>query len=177
MPPSRADKTTSRPKPRRERLSDMRIYRYFEHYGPNATYGYWAEFRRAWLASLSRSPVHQDPGTNAHCDDLGPSEFRLLQWHLAVDAPKGWTLHFKSVRYSLQDFPPYTALSYTWQEDESQVYDVENGNLNRVVVDGHCLPIGSKLSWALKWLFKHGRTTIWIDALCINQRDALERGH
>ncbi|KAJ8133397.1 hypothetical protein O1611_g218 [Lasiodiplodia mahajangana] len=178
MPPVHGRKTRWRPGTRRPRVSDLLIYRSLQYLGPNATYGDWGEFRVRWLASLfPHVPVNRDPGTNLRCDDLGPSEFRLLQWQLSLDALKGWILQFKSVRYNLLDCPPYTALSYTWQEDENQIYDFENGQLNRVIVDGRCLPIGSKLSWALKWLFKHGRTTIWIDALCINQDNPLERGH
>lgn len=65
----------------------------------------------------------------------------------------------------------YVALSYTWGD----VTDTRN-----IIVNGHQIAIGTNLESALgvlrcKQPVKVGYK-IWVDALCINQRDIVERG-
>lgn len=68
----------------------------------------------------------------------------------------------------LKSFPRYTALSYCW------------GNLTDLVpitVNGCPHQVTRNLEAALRALRKSGRNSIWVDALCINQKDKVEQGH
>jgi hypothetical protein len=62
---------------------------------------------------------------------------------------------------------PYEALSYTWGIEMSP---------NEVLLDGCALQVTDNLYVALRHL-RHAmdRRTVWIDALCINQVDVIER--
>lgn len=82
--------------------------------------------------------------------------------------------------YSFDDCPNYVALSYEWGSEEHP-YDVI---INRTVVQ-----VRQNLWAALKYLrelqssepetniFKDATPKLWIDALCINQADDVEKGH
>jgi hypothetical protein len=77
----------------------------------------------------------------------------------------------------LDSGPEYTALSYTWGaprwEDEGEEWIVPS---HSVLINGHTFVIGLNLRNALNHL--HGvlaGRAIWIDAICINQRDVAER--
>ena len=70
-------------------------------------------------------------------------------------------------RYSWGD---YVALSYTWGD---------TGDTRNMVVNGHQVAVGTNLESALRVLrhkqpIKSGYK-IWVDALCINQQDTVER--
>jgi hypothetical protein len=68
---------------------------------------------------------------------------------------------------SLDGAPPYHALSYAWGDQS---------NPGEIFLDGQPFPVGRNLEWAL-WEFQtHSKITFfWIDALCINQNDEVER--
>jgi hypothetical protein len=66
---------------------------------------------------------------------------------------------------SLDDRPEYTALSYTWG-DASQ--------LRPIIVDGSMVLVTVNLHQALKHLFSECHV-LWVDALCINQKDNKEK--
>jgi len=69
--------------------------------------------------------------------------------------------------FSLNDAPPYTALSYTWGSNVAQT---------PVSVEDRCLYIQASCSYALGQLYSSGLCSwYWIDALCINQDDPLEK--
>jgi hypothetical protein len=60
----------------------------------------------------------------------------------------------------------YTALSYCW------------GILTltaEIIVNTHIIPVRANLATALKRLREHGFLRVWVDALCINQGDRVER--
>ncbi|KAH6715591.1 heterokaryon incompatibility, partial [Leptodontidium sp. MPI-SDFR-AT-0119] len=66
----------------------------------------------------------------------------------------------------------YQALSYTWGK-------ADGSNL-KIWVNGVLVPVRRNLLCALRVLRADpmaGSLPIWIDALCINQQDVLERGH
>lgn len=70
---------------------------------------------------------------------------------------------------SLSDHPSYEALSYTWGDPESTC---------PIAINGSSLQVTTNLASALR----HIRTpdsprVLWIDAICINQRDFVERSH
>lgn len=70
-------------------------------------------------------------------------------------------------RVPLRDGPKYTALSYTW------------GPLSKVPiwVNGEVLHVTENLLIALRWLREHSQPSrfLWIDAVCINQKDLDEK--
>ena len=115
--------------------------------------------------------------------------FRLLE---LLPGEPGTTLHGNLAHYDLDAFnvPPYKALSYTWGESK---YD-------RLIVSGHRVPLDSALrkdydirhplycdgkrlliSTNLRDALRRIRhrflpMKLWIDAVCINQQDDIERG-
>jgi hypothetical protein len=70
---------------------------------------------------------------------------------------------------SLSSNPSYEALSYTWGQPDAC-------NL-RVWVNGVLLPVRRNLLCALRVVRNDQERRLWIDALCIDQDNGLERGH
>ena len=75
--------------------------------------------------------------------------------------------------YSLETFrkdevPEYDALSYCWGEDVRS---------SSIVCNGHTLDITPCLSSALQEVlkFEKGHRPLWVDAICLNQRDEDEK--
>ncbi|PQE09113.1 Heterokaryon incompatibility protein [Rutstroemia sp. NJR-2017a BVV2] len=77
--------------------------------------------------------------------------------------------------YTLEDFPPYYALSYCWGPGTETV---------RIGVNGGDLQVSRSLNDALKQLHQfivtsvdlsHCNNWIWADQLCVNQQDIVER--
>ncbi|RDW66316.1 hypothetical protein BP6252_09951 [Coleophoma cylindrospora] len=63
----------------------------------------------------------------------------------------------------------YKALSYEWGSPKDS---------KMIKLNGESVSVTNNLWWALWHLRKHRRITrLWIDALCINQKDKYERGH
>jgi hypothetical protein len=63
---------------------------------------------------------------------------------------------------------PYEALSYVWGSENKP---------RSISIDGCDLPVGENLYAALSHLRDRSiERTIWIDAICINQRDSEEKG-
>ena len=98
-----------------------------------------------------------------------PDEIRLLILQPArpgVDSPTTW--HMKHSR--LSENPRYEALSYVWDQ-------VPYGEERSITSEGG---LATNLSRALQHLRKvdepDGRV-LWIDALCVNQKDTNERNH
>ncbi|TVY85528.1 Heterokaryon incompatibility protein 6 OR allele [Lachnellula suecica] len=67
----------------------------------------------------------------------------------------------------LTEPPDYRALSYCWGDPTDN---------EEVIVNGHPMQITRNLSVALKQLRSSNLTTLWVDALCINQTNLAERG-
>ena len=67
---------------------------------------------------------------------------------------------------ALPEAPPYVALSYHWG-DPNHTIDIEVNKSN--------LPVTLNLHAALLRLRKDGVDTVWVDALCINQKDGKEK--
>ncbi|KAF8853415.1 hypothetical protein BDZ45DRAFT_598601, partial [Acephala macrosclerotiorum] len=65
-------------------------------------------------------------------------------------------------------YPPYTALSYCWGNTEDQA---------TIVVNGFDVSVTKNLESALRELQRRGKDWVWVDALCINQKDQDEMGH
>jgi hypothetical protein len=72
--------------------------------------------------------------------------------------------------------PNYDALSYTWgSPDTPQVALVGSGSFESST---RIMKIGANLALALRYLrYTRKPRTLWVDAICINQADELERNH
>jgi hypothetical protein len=93
-----------------------------------------------------------------------PASFRVLELQPGYHSNP---IHCKLVNTSLEEAPNYEALSYCWGDLE----DTQIINCN-----GRSFPITSNLHEALVNLRRPDRKrTLWVDALCINQRDYAER--
>jgi Heterokaryon incompatibility protein (HET) len=76
-----------------------------------------------------------------------------------------------TVECSIPNFPladplPYVALSYCWGSDRQSA---------TMILDGVPVPITENLQRALRRLRWEGCTLVWVDAVCINQRNHGER--
>lgn len=93
-------------------------------------------------------------------------EIRLLELQ---PAPFDEQIQVKLSSTSLDDACDYEALSYRWgQADFSQ----------EINVDGQPFRVTKNLEVALRYLRNESSPrTLWVDAICINQTDNLERNH
>lgn len=99
---------------------------------------------------------------------LGPSlmgyQLRILTLH---DGIIGDRLEGQVQEFSFSDAPPYYALSYTWGDEP---------DLRPMFLNGNMRLIRSNLFHALQQLrLRSGSIHIWIDSICINQEDEVER--
>lgn len=96
---------------------------------------------------------------------LGSREVRLVKVLPGSSSPI--RCEFTSV--VLDQCPPYSALSYTWGSSDSS---------GKILLGQFETTVGSNLVTFLHRLSRNGNTSFfWIDALCINQADMLERSH
>ncbi|KAJ2975688.1 hypothetical protein NQ176_g5384 [Zarea fungicola] len=105
--------------------------------------------------------------------DVSRSEIRLLR----VENDPGQSISCRLETVPLSKAPPYTALSYVWGDE----------NLTETIsLDGQDVPVTANLAAALRCVKGHWSSAftdrdtatfrIWIDALCINQKDIGEKG-
>jgi len=102
-------------------------------------------------------------GSSTH-RPLSGDEIRTLILHPApFDDPICCSLKY----ISLEDQPGYEALSYAWGDPSNTI---------PVVLDGEPYPVTINLERALRHL-RHPSwvRTLWVDAVCINQKDLKER--
>jgi hypothetical protein len=93
-----------------------------------------------------------------------PTAFRVLELQPGYHSNP---VQCKLLDASLEEAPNYEALSYCWGDPK----DTQIINCNE-----QSFPITSNLHAALVNLRQPGRKrTLWVDALCINQRDSAER--
>jgi hypothetical protein len=100
----------------------------------------------------------------------GPDSIRLLR--LRLDKEEIAPIQCQLFNYSLDESdrrpPLYEALSYIWGNPEKTL---------PILLDGHYFNVTQNLHAALRHLRDHSIEWIWVDAICINQRDRQERGH
>lgn len=101
--------------------------------------------------------------------------FRLLELDLSIDVASvdNIVLHARLDTYDLRDGLDYDALSYTWGADDV---------LARIKVNDEWTLVRQNLLKALQQLRLNQRKTVnsrklWVDALCINQSDNVEKSH
>lgn len=122
-----------------------------------------------WYTDFSRFRArHGTHGSGApyQYDTLAPRETRVVILH---PTRKHGAIRCELKRISIDKNPVYEALSYVWGDaNDCTPIRVGSGILN----------ITWNLFGALQALSpRKSRRTIWIDALCINQKDANERNH
>jgi hypothetical protein len=100
-----------------------------------------------------------------------PSSFRLL--HIERPGPSddtkaAWV--YSLTRTNFDQAPPYETLSYVWgTTDRSELVKLRDGKLLRVT---------KPLKDALSFVVEQGATGhLWIDQICIDQDDRIERGN
>ncbi|KAG4432236.1 hypothetical protein IFR05_012269 [Cadophora sp. M221] len=94
---------------------------------------------------------------------LGPTRIRLL--HIMPDSLNA-PVHIELVETSIDQAKSFVALSYVWGATKPSY---------KIFIGNQSLTIGQNLLSALWRLRKQGKTTVWADAICINQGDPQER--
>ena len=98
--------------------------------------------------------------------DESKAEIRLLKINRAVEGSRvDCTLWHVSCA---ETWPDYKALSYCWGDTKDNV---------DVIVNNWTVPVTRNLEAALRELYNRDVESLWVDALCINQKDQDERGH
>jgi heterokaryon incompatibility protein (HET) len=97
---------------------------------------------------------------------LRSNELRLLQ-PVSFD---NQNLRFQVLHFSREVAPSYTAISYTWGDDDAT---------QRIFLDGKMFPVRLNLCSCLFYMSLAAREAsweyIWVDAICINQSNGPER--
>ncbi|EKG17708.1 Heterokaryon incompatibility [Macrophomina phaseolina MS6] len=108
----------------------------------------------------------------------GPTSIRLLK----ISPPTGdHLIHCTLSTVDISTIPTYEALSYTWAIDSDlpSVLRIPTGETRTIIVDNSTLDIFKNLYNALIQLQELGKSGveayIWIDAICINQKDEVEK--
>jgi hypothetical protein len=100
-------------------------------------------------------------------DDVS-AQIELKMRHMTIEDPPEMTIRAMMTEWETKLGTPsaYKALSYTWG-DTTKDYLVK--------LDGIEVPIGANLESALRNLRARGVTPLWVDAICINQSDDVEK--
>jgi hypothetical protein len=100
--------------------------------------------------------------------DLTTESIRLVQI-IYANRQDGSYIQLKLQNFPLVSSPPYYALSYVWGQPSHS---------KKVIVNGKYLEIRKNL-WHFLWKasIPEGCKYLWIDALCINQKNVEERNH
>ncbi|KAI0137068.1 heterokaryon incompatibility protein-domain-containing protein [Xylariales sp. AK1849] len=98
---------------------------------------------------------------------LESQHIRVLKLEQSDQHDSVLTCSLVAVSLSESAIPQYEALSYVWGDPAER---------NEILLDGQPTSITRNLWTALKYVRKPGASrTLWIDAICINQDDILER--
>jgi ankyrin repeat protein len=98
-------------------------------------------------------------------DDLS---FRLVHLLRGEDGPIQCTLFHANLR-EVEGLIDYEALSYTWGDPQDQ---------HKIEIDDKEMPVRENLYLALRHLrYTNKERILWIDAICIDQKNRKEQGH
>jgi len=100
--------------------------------------------------------------------DLGTSSFRLVRLLSGYDGGIPCEL-FEAQLGGPEDVMDYAAVSYTWGSTEKP---------HKIMVNGSTMAVTRNLYSAL-WHLRHPKQDriLWVDAICIDQKNPKERGH
>lgn len=108
--------------------------------------------------------------------DNRKNEIRLLR--LAPSSDIGSVISGTLHHVPIDQHSPYEALSYTWTDDrvDDAEYDSDNDQDHFILLDGHYFSVARNLFVALRQLRLPSKERLfWVDAICINQSDLVER--
>lgn len=115
--------------------------------------------------SLGPRKRNFSPWSRFEYPELPPGHIRLLRFRPSpIYSP--WGVAFDLISVSLNNHPPYDALSYRWE-----------GGDEKVSCGGAMLLVSANCKAALKRLNNKENKLLWVDAICINQRDGFEKNH
>ena len=140
-----------------------------------------------WLLALGRAgvpkPFHQAsanlhgrPAIDASSETsdeeppyapLAEGQIRLLRFSDNRTSDDD-ALHFELLHAKLSQRPQYVALSYSWGQKVAQ-------GSTSIVVNSRSYEVSCNLADALRKLKQHNISTVWVDAICINQQDTVEK--
>ncbi|KFY53483.1 hypothetical protein V496_07543 [Pseudogymnoascus sp. VKM F-4515 (FW-2607)] len=99
---------------------------------------------------------------------LNPTQHEIRLLHLHPSPSLSSPLHGHLTHHPLAFPPPYETLSYVWGPPKFT---------STITLDSYPLAVTPHLELALRHLrVAKGERVIWVDAVCINQGDAVERG-
>jgi hypothetical protein len=91
-------------------------------------------------------------------------------------APKP-LLYFELETHNIEEnWPQYSALSYTW--GHPLLDDFKDDFADAIICNGQRIPVGFNLHEALQYFFVHSSVApelLWVDAICIDQSNLTER--
>ena len=102
-------------------------------------------------------------------DKLGESNIRLLSIHPGQFDDE---VYCQLLQESLKNLPVYDAISYTWADDSG-----DRQKNKTIRLGSELFAVTTSCQLALRRARLHGKLTVWIDAVCINQDDKNERTH
>ncbi|KIW79009.1 hypothetical protein Z517_08849 [Fonsecaea pedrosoi CBS 271.37] len=100
-------------------------------------------------------------------EPLAEGQIRLLRFS-DDEGSDSETLHFDLFHVKLSQRPNYVALSYSWGQDAAH-------DRVSIVVNDQRYGVSPNLADALRKLKQNEISTVWVDAICINQRDSIEK--
>jgi len=105
----------------------------------------------------------------------GPQHIRLVHLQPGI---RRKNIICDMVQVSLHNNPTYEALSYTWDLDDPPDDGQDDKSSYSIPISEESFHVTPNLYLALKRLRNPSQPRLlWIDAICINQRNILERNH
>ncbi|KAF1996292.1 hypothetical protein P154DRAFT_443836, partial [Amniculicola lignicola CBS 123094] len=111
--------------------------------------------------------------------DARQNQIRLLSVDRNLTSTAKVQCHLEA--FNLDDAPNFSALSYRWEYPEPSDTQLPSPKVSRsIVVNGKTFPVSENLANFLDVFHKQPQNKpiwLWIDQICINQRDVFERNH
>ncbi|KAF5012437.1 hypothetical protein FDECE_1489 [Fusarium decemcellulare] len=109
-----------------------------------------------------------------YSDAIDNQHIRLLRLpsESSTSSSPSLTLH----TFSLEQCPPYLAISYTWGPPERDASFYTRHDRRAIILDGKLFPVLPNLYGALSQLcMSRPGQYLWVDSICINQASVAER--